>query len=585
VEWSLLTAEKRSFPRGASGLVRSIGPLTAILVSISVTVGGAWQAHIFFFPGLSPLPENLWLVGIPPILMSFILVGIAFVVIMLGYSILISAIPRSGGGYVAISRIVGSSAAFVATLLEFVSIASTFGVIAVWSFEAWLTVFVKQIFVGPVIGHSDVGGLAVALLLMALVTVLCGLGNRVTSYALQALFVVLVPLALYLLFLLGVAIVNPSTLQSGITLWAQKQGIAGVTAATYVKGALAQGMDAANVGNYWTAVSASLLGAYWCYVGYAALTFVPGEFKEPDRNLPKVALLAPLVIMAVYVVLVAFGTYAAAAVGQITLANGDKWSFYEAYAYLSYGGGNLQQAGVPNISALAPTIAAMVGTQIGLPSLNILVLLFLILMYAKDLPALSLIGSRIIFAMSFDGLLPARFCRVSERFHSPIYANTLVAVFGLIGALSESCVFCNGGSWGPSGSLGSALTAFFTNSPIYNIDLLDAAFFTLFSLAVLLLPLRRKDLFDFAPFKPGGRLGVAAIGSAGLVANLVIAWLILTSPQDAYNILAPVSANWYALAATAIFAIIAVLIYVCYRYGRSGKLIDYGEVFSELPPE
>jgi amino acid transporter len=515
--------------------------------------------------------------------MSFIIVGIAFVIIMLGYSILISAMPRSGGGYVAISRIISPFAAFVATLLEFVSIASTFGVIAVWTFGAWLLVFAKSIPVGPVMAYSDVGVLAAGLVLLALMTALCGLGARVTSYVLQALFLVLVPLGLYLFYLLGVAIANPSTLQSGITAWAQAQGMAGVTADTYVKAALAQGLDAANVGNYWTAVSASLLGAYWCYVGYAALTFVPGEFKEPDRNLPKIALAAPLIIMAIYVLIVAFSTYAAAAVGQTTLANGDRWSFYEAYAYLSYGGGNLQQAGVPNLSASVPTIAAIVGSRLGLASLNILLLLFLVLMYAKDLPPLVLTGSRIIFAMSFDGVLPASFSKVDDRFHSPVFATIVVGLFGVLGALAESCVFCNGGSWGPGGVLGSSLTAFFTNSPIYNIDLLDAVFFSLFSLAVVLFPFRRRDLFESARFKPGGKLGTAAIGLAGLTANLVIAWLILTSPQDAYNILAPVSANWYALGSTVVFGIIGALIYVYYRYGRPSKHLDYGGIFSEVP--
>jgi len=565
--------------------VRNIGPVTAVLISVAFTVGGAWQAHIFYFPGLSPIPENLWVAGIPPILMSFIIIGFVFVIIMLGYSVLISAMPRSAGGYVAISRIISPFAAFVAALLEFVSIASTFGVIAVWTFGAWLLVFSKSVPVGSVIGYSDVGVLIAGLLLLAIVTAVCGLGARITGYVLWGLFSALVPLGLYFVFFLVVAIANPSTLQTGITAWAQAEGVTGVTAATYVKAALAQGLDAANVGNYWTAVSASALGAYWCYVGYAALTFVPGEFKDPDKNLPRVAIAAPLVIMAIYVIIVAFGTYAAASVGQTTLANGNKWSFYEAYAYLSYGGGSLQQAGVPNIGATAPAIAAMVGSGLGLGWLNILLLLFLVSMYAKDLPALGIVGSRVIFAMSFDGLLPRPLSKVNTRFHSPLFATALVGLFGVLGALSESCVFCNGGSWGPGGALGNALTAFFTNSPIYNIDLLDAVFFTLFSLAVLLFPFRRRKLFDSARFKPGGILGTAAIGLAGFVANLVIAWTILTSPQDAYNISAPVSANWYALGSTLVFGIIGALIYAYSRYGPPSKHLDYSGIFSEIPPE
>jgi hypothetical protein len=182
-------------------------------------------------------------------------------------------------------------------------------------------------------------------------------------------------------------------------------------------------------------------------------------------------------------------------------------------------------------------------------------------------------------------MLPESVSKVSSRFHSPLFATSLVGLFGVLGALSESCVFCNGGSWGPGGPVGNALTAFFTNSPIYNIDLLDAAFFTLFSIAVVLFPFRRAELFQAARFKPGGKLGTAAIGVAGLIANLVIAWTILTSPQDAYNILAPTSANWYALGSTSVFAVIGALIYVYYRYGRPSKRHDYPGTFSEIPPE
>jgi hypothetical protein len=133
--------------------------------------------------------------------------------------------------------------------------------------------------------------------------------------------------------------------------------------------------------------------------------------------------------------------------------------------------------------------------------------------------------------------------------------------------------------------LGNSLTAFFTNSPIYNIDLLDAVFFTLFSLAVMLFPFRRPQLFDSARFKPGGKLGTAAIGAAGLIANLTIAWTILTSPQDAYNILAPVSANWYALGSTLVFGAIGVLIYAYHTYGPPSKHLDHSVIFSEIPPE
>jgi len=102
-----------------------------------------------------------------------------------------------------------------------------------------------------------------------------------------------------------------------------------------------------------------------------------------------------------------------------------------------------------------------------------------------------------------------------------------VGIFALLGALSETCIVCYGGSWAPAGAVGGVLTNVF-GYVFSNVDLLDAVFFSLFALAVVLLPFRLKRIFDAAPFKRGGKLGVAAIGPAGLIANLILAWLVPT---------------------------------------------------------
>lgn len=75
------------------------------------------------------------------------------------------------------------------------------------------------------------------------------------------------------------------------------------------------------------------------------------------------------------------------------------------------------------------------------------------------------------------------------------------------------------------------------------------------------------------------------IGLAGLIANLVIAWLVLTGPQDAYNILSPTSDNWFAIGFTVFLGAIGTLIYAYYRFGPSKKEVDYQTIFSEIPPE
>ena len=574
-------SQKKLFVRKATGLVREIGPLTAMIIILANVMGLGWQKRVFQFTGAAPLPENLWVAGIPPMVMAFLIGGIIIILSVLSFSILIAAMPRSGGGYVVISRLVSPIWAFVGSWFEFLSIAWSFGIIAVAVFEGIYFIF------GPIVGITAAGVNDVYLfgggvLLVVLFTAIGSLGVRMAGYLLQVMFWIPAILTVYVLFLLASSLSNPSALQAGITSLAAANGITGVTADTYVKGALAQGMDAANVGNYWSAVSTAMIGAYFAYIGYAASTFVAGEVKEANKSLPKVLLLSSVIIMVAYMVVSGLGAYATAALGRTTLPNGNTWSFFEAYSYLSYGKGNLAKAGVPAIKAWTTTVAAMTGIGLNLSSLNWLLFIFGILWVANDIPPFILTASRILFAMAFDRVLPGSLANVNERFHSPVNATIATGVFGMLGCFSESGVISNGGTWNPGGALGGALNGIFSIG-VSSTDLFDATFFTLFALALIMLPLRKKEIYETAPFKIGGKTGMMVIGVLGVGANLALDWMILTAPQDSYNILAPTSDNWFAIGFTVLLGLVGAGMYAYYKYGK--KDVDYSTIFAEIPPE
>jgi len=574
-------SQKKLFVRKATGLVREIGPLTAMIIILANVMGLGWQKRVFQFTGAAPLPENLWVAGIPPMVMAFLIGGIIIILSVLSFSILIAAMPRSGGGYVVISRLVSPIWAFVGSWFEFLSIAWSFGIIAVAVFEGIYFIF------GPIVGITAAGVNDVYLfgggvLLVILFTAIGSLGVRMAGYLLQVMFWIPAILTIYVLFLLASSLTNPSALQAGIAALGQANGITGVTADTYVKGALAQGMDAANVGNYWSAVSVAMIGAYFAYIGYAASTFVAGEVKEANKSLPKVLLISSVIIMVAYMVVSGLGAYATSALARTTLPNGNTWTFFEAYSYLSYGGGNLAKAGVPAIKAWTTTVAAMTGIGMNLSSLNWLLFIFGILWVANDIPPFILTASRILFAMAFDRVLPGSFANVNERFHSPVNATIATGVFGLLGCFSESGVISNGGSWNPGGALGGALNGIFSIG-VSSTDLMDAVFFTLFALALIMLPYRKKEIYDTAPFKIGGKAGMVVIGILGVGANLALDWMILTAPQDSYNILAPTSDNWFAIGFTVLLGLIGAGMYAYYKYGK--KDVDYSTIFAEIPPE
>jgi amino acid transporter len=552
-----------------------------MIIILANVMGLGWQKRVFQFTGAAPLPENLWVAGIPPMVMAFLIGGIIIILSVLSFSILIAAMPRSGGGYVVISRLVSPIWAFVGSWFEFLSIAWSFGIIAVAVFEGIYFIF------GPIVGITAAGVNDVYLfgggvLLVVLFTAIGSLGVRMAGYLLQVMFWIPAILTVYVLFLLASSLSNPSALQAGITSLAAANGITGVTADTYVKGALTQGMDAANVGNYWSAVSTAMIGAYFAYIGYAASTFVAGEVKEANKSLPKVLLLSSVIIMVAYMVVSGLGAYATAALGRTTLPNGNTWSFFEAYSYLSYGKGNLAKAGVPAIKAWTTTVAAMTGIGLNLSSLNWLLFIFGILWVANDIPPFILTASRILFAMAFDRVLPGSLANVNERFHSPVNATIVTGVFGMLGCFSESGVISNGGTWNPGGALGGALNGIFSIG-VSSTDLFDAVFFTLFALALIMLPLRKKEIYETAPFKIGGKTGMMVIGVLGVGANLALDWMILTAPQDSYNILAPTSDNWFAIGFTVLLGLVGAGMYAYYKYGK--KDVDYSTIFAEIPPE
>jgi APA family basic amino acid/polyamine antiporter len=329
-----LATEKKLFARKATGLVREIGTLTAVIIILCNVMGLGWQKRIFQFTGKAPLPENLWVAGIPPMIMAFIIGGIIILLSVFAFSILIAAMPRSGGGYVVISRLVSPFWAFVSSSWEFLTISWSFGIIAVAVFEGIFFIF------GPMVGITGAGITDVALfggglLLVILFTAIGAFGVRLAGTLLQVMFWIPAALTIYILYLLGSSLANPTALQAGITTLATAQGFSGVTAQSYVTAALKEGLDAANVGNYWFAVSVAMVGAYFAYVGYAASTFVAGEVKEANRTLPRVLLLSSVIIIFMYVLVSSLAAYASSALGRVTLPNGNVWSFFEAWSYMS----------------------------------------------------------------------------------------------------------------------------------------------------------------------------------------------------------------------------------------------------------
>src|SRR5205823_9585587 len=51
------------------------------------------------------------------------------------------------------------------------------------------------------------------------------------------------------------------------------------------------------------AIAAALQGAFWAYDGWNKLTYIAGEVKEPQRNIPRGLILGLLIVTAIYLLM------------------------------------------------------------------------------------------------------------------------------------------------------------------------------------------------------------------------------------------------------------------------------------------
>jgi len=578
-------AEEKLFVRKATGLVREIGAVTAVIIVLANTIGLGWQKRVFQYTGKAPLPENMYFAGIPPMAMAFIIGGIAILLSVLAVSVLSAAMPRSGGGYVVISRVLGPVWGFLGAWLEFLSIAWSFGIIAVAVFEGLYFIM------GPIafgLNFTTPGGIPqdvflflVGIVLVVVFTVIGVFGIKLTGLLLQGMFWIPAVLTFYVFGLLSQA--TTANVQLGMT------NVLGHAPGDYVTAALNQGLDAKGMsaGGYVGAVQTALIGAYFAYIGYAASTFVAGEIKEANKSLPRTLILASLLIIALYVSISLVAANAIKGIAPATV-NGNTYSLLSAWSYLSYGGGSLSP-GLPNVSLWTTTLAGLTGNAIGLGGANFLLVVFGVLWIANDIPPFILTGSRILFAMSFDRVLPTRLSNINDRFHSPINAVIITGVIAILGCFSESQILDVGHTLNQGGNtlisnvLGSG-------GGVQITDFYDSFFFTLFTLSLVILPLRasRRQIFETAPYKPGGKWGMVLIGIGGFAANLVVDYFFAVAPGGDIGL---GSINWssptlfndlFAVIFTIIVAVLGIVVFFVHRNRRG---INYSTIFAQIPPE
>ena len=477
--------------------MRSIGLVGLTATGIASMVG----AGIYVVPFM--IQRHVPGIG-SGVLLAYLLAAIPAILAGLAYAILASAMPRAGGSYVYASRGLSPYLGFIASFSQWFSLCIAIGVVSYL-----LTPFVRDVALaaGAPEAARWLDGPAVRLLLpLAVLWCFAGVNLR----GLQTYQRVLLPL-LGLTFLLGAVVIV-----AGFVLG--PPGTSGPAAAAPVPG-----------GPRTVVTAAALL--FSSFIGFDAIAQAGGEARDPSRTLPLA------IGLAIGIVTVFYALFAGAVYHAVS------WTVVR------------DEAVRHDTSA-----AALLGARLS-PTLRVAVVAGAAVALVKDLPAMLLGVSRLMFAWAEDGIVPRIIASVHPRFHTPqvaILISAMMASLGIVGCDVAGDFFLG-------------------------VDILVTSMLVNFLLmcgTVLALPGRNPHLARNVSVlrSPSAR---RVVGVAGIV--LLGALLVVHTARD----LGASGLPWYLRSTVVWLGVMAVGSAVYWRElrGLRQRGIDVQALFAALPPE
>jgi len=465
------------------------------------------------------------------------------------YGYLSAAMPRSGGEYVFLGRVVHPTLGFTASwgftwsqllgMALYASFTVNFGVAI-----AFLTLGNVLDSSGLVTAGEDVAKewptflLGTAMIL--LVALILSLGPRMVRRFLNVLFI---PAMLGSFVTLIVLLVT--TRDEFVTKFddfmAERAG-----GETY-SGILASAGEAGYVDKPST-LSALILAipiGYYIYIGFTYSSYIGGEVKEPGRNQPRIIL----------------GTLAFAAAMYLVCL----WRFYEIVGQefvnsVVYLNNNTDDgSGLP----VDPVLNLFAGIMTGSTILNVIMALSFFLWNFLLLFVIATVITRNLFAWSVDRILPDAVTKVDRRFHSPWVATLIVIVASEI--LLVLYVF----------------TTFFQEVSNY-IVLYSIAFWAT-SLAAILLPYRRPEIYQSAPEFVRRKVGGVPVLVLFGVGNFILFSLVLYSAFKLPAFSGPTGTD--AVLFVAGIYVSGLVVYLAARAIQKRRGVDIDLAYREIPPD
>jgi basic amino acid/polyamine antiporter, APA family len=531
------------FLRKATGLVKGWSKFDAFLYSF-MSVNFVTLGLFFSLSVLGFVPDG-------QILSALLITGIFMTFLVIMYAGLISVMPRAGGDYVWQSRLLGGGIAFV------LAVTGWWFILWYWA-PVYANILNVEVF-QPLAALFELNGLTdflasnnglfvVCLVTVALAGLLVSLGME--TYAKIQKYCFYVGMAALGLMLLVMLFGSRAGFESAFNQEASK--LFGVSDAYAKTQELAGGAQIVPDLGFSPLLGGSLLLipflTFWIlYPNWGATLYGEVRGASDFRRVLSGMMWGLWVTIAIAVVFV------------LLASKFFGWQWFNAanlaYWNVVYGTG---EAAIP-IWPYPPLIASFYFHNTLLSALVVLAFGAWFLGWAGTL---FLSSTRVIFAAAFDRILPDRVADVSERRHVPVWALILMLVPAVVVSL---------------------LYAYTTDFRTYILDavLVIAVTFLGTSIAAIVLPWRKKHLYENSPLARYKVAGIPLITISGVLTALFLAynlWKWLDDELYAVN-------NKQSLVFLGSMYLLALVIYVVARVVRRRQGIDLDAIHREIPVE
>jgi amino acid transporter len=538
---NMSTGEKKTgvFLRDATGLVRELGTIDALIFAIGAIVGPFWvvgfNSEWFLFPGVS-IPASI-------ILISFLALANG-----LYYVLITAAFPRSGGGsYVPLSRTIHPALGMAMTFIFCAGMVLNMGFIANITLSVGLA--------GPLSTYATLTNnpglqslstilstpswiFIIGSVFIILVGLIAAAGNRAIVLANKIAFIVGTVGILIMIAIL--ATTSNAQFQTALNNFAGSNVYQNITEAAAKNGMVM-------TSNWTNPTLLSLPVSFFIILGYAFNTYYSGEIRRVTSSMT-IAMVGSIIFTGGFFALIAY-----------LMENTFGYNFIVGASYLINAAPSAYPLSVP------PWVNVFVALLNSNPIVNILIMANFVAWGYFLIINFIFIPSRHFLAYSFDGAFPARLGGVSDRFHSPIAAIAVCVIIGIA-------------------ALGF-LTYFPTVAGAVNVTYMFIIGLTLDGLGGIALVARKKNknLYELCPPLAKKKVaGIPLIAILGAYSVIFVGALLALAIFYPY-IIGPLGAVTEVTSSAAV--ILALISYFGMKAYNRGKGLDISIAFREIPPE